>query len=94
LFLGAAQWLILRREFAGAHWWLLVNIGGLFIGFAVGFIVAKTVPWLAPTDFPSAGALGLVGAVAGPVYGAITWAYLAGLRRRELPSRNAPPTLS
>ena len=94
LFLGVVQWLILRREFRGAKWWLLVNIGGLFVAFAVGFIVARMVPWLAPTDFPSAGALGLVGAVAGPVYGAITWAYLAELRRRELPSRNAPPTLS
>ena len=85
--LGSAQWLVLRREFVGAAWWLLANVGGIVAGFIVGFVVAKSLPWLAPTDFPSARALGIVGAVAGPVYGLLTWAFLADLRPREVPSQ-------
>ena len=82
--LGFGQWLVLRREFVGAAWWLLANVGGIVTGFLVGFIVANSLPWLAPTDYPSAQALGIVGAVAGPVYGLLTWAFLAELRRPEV----------
>ena len=78
---GFGPWLILRREFSGAGWWPAVNIVGLVLAFAVGLAVAKTVPWLAPTQFPSAHALGLVGAVAGPIYGLVTWQFLTELRR-------------
>jgi hypothetical protein len=88
--LGLVQWLILRREFVGARLWLLVNIAGLFLGFSVGLVVAKVVPWLAPTQFPSAQALGLVGAVAGPIYGLVTWQFLTELRRRDVPSGTEP----
>jgi hypothetical protein len=87
VFLGGGQWLILRRDLEGAGWWPLVNMVGLILGFSVGFAVAKIVPWLAPTDFPSAKALGIVGAVAGLVYGGVTWQFLAELRRRDA----APP---
>jgi hypothetical protein len=90
LLLGAGQWLVLRRTFDGAGWWPLVSIGALVAGFLVGFAVAMIVPWLAPTDFPSAQALGLVGAVAGPVYAAVTWPYLTQLRRRGAPSEGSP----
>jgi hypothetical protein len=83
LFLGGGQWLILRRELEGVGWWPLVNIVGLILGFIVGFAVAKIVPWLAPTDFPSAKALGIVGGVAGLVYGGVTWQFFAELRRRD-----------
>jgi hypothetical protein len=91
--LGAAQWLILRREFAGAQWWLAANGGGLLVGLVVGLVVAMLVPWLAPTDFPSAQANGIVGAIAGPIYGLVTWTFLSELRRRDIPTRNALPTL-
>jgi hypothetical protein len=94
LLLGAGQWLVLRREFAGAGWWLPVNVAGLIAGFFVGFAVAKIVPWLAPTDFPSAPALWLVGSAAGPVYGAVTWLFLAHLRRRGALSHDAPARLA
>jgi hypothetical protein len=94
LLVGAGQLLVLRREFDGAGWWPLVNVWGLIAGFFVGFAVAKSVPWLAPTDFPSAQALWLVGAVAGPVYGAITWPFLAQLRRRGAPLQEAPARLA
>jgi uncharacterized membrane protein YjfL (UPF0719 family) len=88
--LGLAPWLILRREFTGAGWWPLVNIAGLFLGLSAGFIVAKVVPWLEPTDFPSAPALGLVAAIAGPIYGVVTWQFLAELRRPAAPSATEP----
>jgi hypothetical protein len=91
--LGSAQWLVLRREFVGAEWWLLANVGGLIAGFIVGFVVSKALPWLTPTDYPSAQALGIVGAVAGPVYGLLTWAFLADLRRPEVPSQGARSTV-
>jgi hypothetical protein len=88
--LGLAQWQILRREFVGAGWWPLVNVAGLFLGLSVGLIVAKLVPWLTPTQFPSAQALGLVSAIAGPIYGLVTWQFLIELRRREAPSGPEP----
>ena len=92
--LSGFQWLVLRRDFDRTGWYPLVNVGGLIAGFFVGFAVAKIVPWLASTDFPSARALGLVGAVAGPVYGAVTWPFLAQLRRRGAPSQEAPARLA
>ena len=88
--LGLAQWLILRRELVGAGWWPIVNSAGLFLGFSVGLVVAKVVPWLAPTQFPSAQALGLVGAVAGPIYGASTWQFLTELGRPGARSATGP----
>ena len=66
--------------------WPVVNVGGMLAGLFAGFAVAKIVPWLAPTDFPSGQALGLVGAVAGIVYGAVTWPFLAQLRLRADPA--------
>jgi hypothetical protein len=93
LLLGSVQWWLLRREFDGAGWWPLVNMGGLLGGFLVGFAVAMIVPWLASTDFPSAQALWIVGAAAGPVYGAVTWPFLAQLRRRSAPSQATPARL-
>jgi hypothetical protein len=91
LLFGSGQWLILRRGFLGAGWWLLVNAGGLVAGFGLGLIVAKALPWLASSQFPSARVGGVAGAVAGLVYGAIAWAFLAGLRRRTSPSVAAAP---
>ena len=90
LLVGLVPWLILRREFVGAGWWFIVNLAGL-LGFAVGLVVAKGVPWLEPTDFPSAYALGLMAAVAGPIYGAITWQFLSELRRTSATSATKEP---
>jgi hypothetical protein len=83
LLLGAGQWLVLRREFEGAGWWPLVNIGALIGALVTGFVIAMMLPWFAPTDYPSAGALAVVGAVAGPVYGYLTWLFLVQLRRHR-----------
>lgn len=80
--LSGGQWLVLRRDCAGAGWWLLVNAGAVAIALIAGFTAAKLVPFIVPTDFPSAKALVVVGAVAGPVYGSVTWLFLSTLRRR------------
>lgn len=85
LLLGSMQWLLLRREFDGAGWWPFINIGGLILGFSVGLTVAKIVPWLEPTDFPSPAASVVIAPVAGLVYGAVTWPLFARLRRRAAP---------
>ncbi len=84
---GTFQWLILRRQVAGAGWWPLVNLGGLLVGFAGGFAVVRwgmvnAAHWLRPEDFPSAKALVLVGAVSGPLYAVVTWPPLARMLRR------------
>jgi hypothetical protein len=83
---GLGPWLVLRREFVGTVWWPIVNIGGLLLGFLVGLVVAKLVPWLTPTQFPSAQAVGLIGAIAGPIYSLVTWQFLTQLRRRDDPA--------
>jgi hypothetical protein len=82
LLLGSVQWLVLRRAFHGAGPWPLVNVGAMVVGLIIGFVIAKMLPFLAPTDYPSARALAIVGAVAGPVYGWLTWQFFAQLRRR------------
>jgi len=86
LLLGLGPWIILRRQFSGAGWWPIVNIAGILLGFAVGLVAAKLVPWLTPTQFPSAQAFALMGAVAGPIYGLVTWQVLAELRSKHGPS--------
>jgi hypothetical protein len=83
---GLGPWIILRRQFSGAGWWPIVNIAGILLGFAVGLVVAKLVPWLTPTQFPSGQAFALMGAVAGPIYGLITWQFLSELRRVSVTS--------
>jgi hypothetical protein len=80
--LSAGQWLVLRRDCVGAGWWPLVNVGALVFALLAGFAAASVLPFIAPTDFPSAKALVIVGAVAGPIYGYLTWLFLAQLRRR------------
>ena len=82
LLIGAGQWLILRREADGAAAWLLVNVGALLTAGMVGLAIAKLLPWVAGTNYPSAQALAVVGAVSGPLYGWLTWQFLAQLRRR------------
>jgi hypothetical protein len=81
--LSAGQWLVLRRDCVGAGWWLLVNVGALVFALGGGFVAASVLPFIAPTDFPSAKALVIVGAAAGPIYGGVTWLFLAQLRRRR-----------
>jgi hypothetical protein len=80
--LSAGQWLVFRRDCLGAGWWLLVNVGALVFALPIGFIAASALPLIAPTDFPSAKALVIVAAVAGPIYAWLTWQFLAQLRRR------------
>jgi hypothetical protein len=80
---GAGQWLVLRRDCARVAWWPLVSIGAFAgAGFA-GLTIAKLLPWIAGTHYPSAQALTVVGMVAGPIYGYLTWQFLAQLRRRS-----------
>jgi hypothetical protein len=83
LFLGAGQGRILRRVAEEARWWPVVNFAALVAGLVAGFAIAQMAPWLAPTDFPSPGALLVVGAVAGPVYGMLTGVFLSELHRRS-----------
>jgi hypothetical protein len=80
---GAGQWLVLRRDCARVGWWPLVNIGAFFAAGIAGLSVAKLLPWIAGTHYPSAQALAVAGLVAGPIYGYLTWQYLAQLRRRS-----------
>jgi hypothetical protein len=94
LLLGAGQWLVLRRTFDRAGWWPLVNVGALIPAMGTGLVIAKTLPWFAPTDYPSAPALAVVGAIAGPLYGYLTWLYLAQLRRRGARLQEAPSILA
>jgi hypothetical protein len=93
---GLFQWLILRRQVDEAVWWPIGNVSGLFLGLGTGFAVAtsifaRTIPLLAPIDFPSAKALFIVGAVGGPLYAAMTWAVLGLLRPK---SGSTGPTTS
>ena len=83
LFLSAGQWLILRREAEGAGPWLFVNAAALLAAGFIGLTVAKMLPSIAATEYPSARALAVVGAVSGPIYAGLTWALLATLRRRR-----------
>jgi hypothetical protein len=79
---GAGQWLVLRRDCTRVNWWPLVNIGAFFAAGGAGLIVAKMLPFIAGTHYPSAQALAVAGLVAGPIYGWLTWQFLAQLRRR------------
>ena len=80
LLIGGGQWFILHREAVDARWWPLVSVGTLFAGGFLGLFVAKMLPFI--TQYPSAQALVIVGAVSGPIYGFVSWQFLAGLRRR------------
>jgi hypothetical protein len=82
LLLSAGQWLVLRRDCANVGWWPIVNVGAFLVASVTGVTIAKLDPWLAGTHYPSAQALAVVGAVAGPIYGYLTWLFLAQLRRR------------
>ena len=88
LLLSAGQWLILRRDCSGAASWILVNFGAFLAAGLTGITIAKLLPWLAGTHYPSAQALAVAGVVAGPVYGYLTWLFLAELRRRVSPARS------
>jgi len=82
LLIGGGQWLILRREASNAGLWPLVNIGTLLVAGIIGVTFAKMLPWIAGTHYPSGQALAVVGLVSGPLYGRLSWEFLAGLRRR------------
>ena len=82
LLLGGGQWLILRREAENAGWWPVVNAAALGAAGFLGLSIAKLAPPIAGTQYPSARALLIVGAVSGPVYAWLSWQFLAQLRRR------------
>jgi len=82
LLIGGGQWLILRRAATSADLWPLVDAGALVAAGFLGLTVAKLLPWIAGTRYPSGQALAVVGFVSGPLYGWITWQFLAHLSRR------------
>ncbi len=41
---GASQWIILRRHFSDAYWWVLVSVAGMAVGSAAASAVAYQVP--------------------------------------------------
>lgn len=83
LLIGGGQWLVLRRDAQETGWWPLVNFGVLLVAGFGGLSVAKVLPFIASSEYPSARALTIVGAVAGPIYAYLTWQFLAQLRRRH-----------
>jgi len=87
LLVGGGQWLILRRETVAAGMWPLASVGALLFAGLIGVSVAKMLPWIAGTQYPSAQALLVVGAVSGPIYAWLTWQFLAQLRRRSRDSQ-------
>lgn len=91
--LGGFQWLLLRQDVDRAAWWPVGNLVGLFAGFglssAVVMPLGNVLHLLVPTDYPSAKAFVLVGAIAGVVYGAVTWSVLTQLRRWAAPTSAA-----
>jgi hypothetical protein len=75
------QWLVLGRPIRTAGPWVV----GSGVSFVVAILVAvavlyalSTAGWFRPEDFPSAKPWGVLGAVAGPLYGAATGAILRG----------------
>lgn len=83
LLLSGGQWLILRREVDSVGPWFVVNGGAYLVAWISGVIVAKMLPWIAGTKYPSAQGLLVVGLIAGPFYGWLTWQFLSDLRRRR-----------
>jgi hypothetical protein len=67
---GIAQWLVLRRRFSPAGWWVLVSIIGFGVGKAIGEIVVVGVPAVVGH--------GLSGALIGVSVGIAQWFVLRG----------------
>jgi hypothetical protein len=86
---GLFQWLILRQQVDRASSWVWTTTGGIALAIPVAAVILAVVQaagWLRPEDFPSAQALGVAGAAAGLVYGAVG----AGIDQRVVPpSREA-----
>ena len=82
IFPGLLQWLALRREAPRAGWWIPAQALSFLAATAVSFpammVIGRAVGW----DFPSAPAWGLMGIVAGLIYGAISGALLIRLLRQ------------
>jgi hypothetical protein len=83
------QSLVLPRAYRQAGMWIAVGAAGFILGAVVGgaALAAATIvlDWFRPEDFPSAGPWAVMGAVAGPVYGAATGLALIRLLREPLP---------
>ena len=60
---GASQWIMLRRHFSDAYWWVLASVAGMAVGYAAAATVVNRVPLLA-------------GAVIGVAAGASQWIML------------------
>lgn len=78
--LGLSQWLVLRRYFAPAGWWISCSA----LAWATALVIAFAGAWGVPDDSPIAASavLGAVtGVVAGAVVGVITGAALLYLVR-------------
>jgi hypothetical protein len=91
---GFAQWLALRRQTAGASWWVATNT----VGFMIGGIFGTAIAILGLGDalggsYPAWIALnGVVYLVAGAVGGAISSPVLARMLRRAGPKPPRPIT--
>ena len=94
--LGTLQWLVLRRRFSHASWWVVASILGWVVGIPIGRVAGVTVgfPAAMVASMVAGGAIGgQVGfvvtvvaglAVAGAVVGAVTGRALLWLLRQPL----------
>ena len=69
---GAIQWRVLRRDYSGSGWWVLVSTFGWVFGLAAGFGLAHTMGLAGPTGGAGVVPQTLVGVMAGLVCGALT----------------------
>jgi hypothetical protein len=65
LLLGLAQWLVLRKIFPDAGWWLLANVLGIPLGFAAANTLHVVILWEASSVFNLALDFGILGLVLG-----------------------------
>ena len=81
--LGIMQWLLLRREFSRAGWWVLASIAGWLIGLSLGLAIADAIGLMGLAWTPTVGITqhGVVGVVTGIVSGLMTGGALVWLLR-------------
>lgn len=95
--LGAAQWLVVRRHFPSAVWWIVASAAGGILGVAVGTVVSEALRPLIGTFLDEAtrsrstgsmiwGSSAIAGGVAGSVIGVALGTAQWLVLRRHFPS--------